>query len=65
MSYLKGLGVDQVDVEGEVLEALVEGSPGPLDGDDAALDGDLNPLGDLHQLVRVDHLHLEGCKRVK
>ena len=53
-----GLLVGHEDINGEMSEVFLQGSSGSLDGDQAALNAHLDPIGYLHRLVGVEHLHL-------
>merc|ERR1740128_1233738 len=55
--YLDGHFVGHVDVHGQVLEALDEGSPGSLHGHNTGLNTGLQPLRNSNQLKRVQFLH--------
>jgi len=57
--HLQGALVGHVHVQGQVLEAALQGAAGASDGHHTGLHGGLDILGDLHALVGVDGTHVD------
>jgi len=50
------------EVDGQVAEILDQLAAGTLNGDNSRLNADLDPLGDLKELLGMNVLHPAGCE---